>query len=122
MTKKSVYISIASMIVMVLLFYLFVFSYVVPNAAKISIPYAWRNIPLMQDSSVAHAYFGEASTTQKTNGLTESWQKGTKDQQYTLSVHYSETSHLAVSYKIEYHFKKWLVQKEYVLVEKDNRQ
>jgi hypothetical protein len=122
MTKKSVYISIASMLVMVLLFYFFVFSYVVPNAAKISIPYAWRTIPLMQDSSVAHAYFGEASSTQKTNGLTESWQKGTKDQKYTLSVHYSETSQLAVSYKIEYHFKKWLIQKEYVLVEKDNRQ
>lgn len=122
MKKKSVFISIASMLVMVLLFYFFVFNYVVPNAAKISIPYAWRNIPLMQDSSVAHAYFGDPSFSQKVNGLTESWQKGTKDQEYTLFIHYSEISQLAVSYKIEYHFKKWLIQKKYVLVEKDNRQ
>lgn len=121
MTKKSVYISIASMLVMVLLFYFFVFNYVVPNAAKISIPYAWRNIPLKQDSSVAHAYFGEVNSSQKTNGITETWQKGIKNQEYTLSIHYSETSKLAVSYKIEYHFKKWLIQKNYLLVEKDIR-
>jgi hypothetical protein len=106
---------------MVLLFYFFVFNYLVPNAAKISIPYNWRNIPLMQDSAVVHSYLGDISSSQKANGLTENWKKGIKDQEYTLSIHYSETSNLAVSYQIHYHFNKWLIQKDYQLVEKDNQ-
>ncbi len=121
MTKKSIYISITSLFVMLFFFYFFVFNYVVPNAAKISIPYGWRNIPMMQDSVVVHAYLGDISKEEKNNGLTEFWVKGIKDQEYTLSIHYSQTSKLAVSYRIDYHFKKWFIQKDYLLVEKDNR-
>lgn len=93
----------------------------VPNAAKLSIPYTWRNMPLMQDSTTVHAYLGDPTKQQDKNGLTESWEKGIKDQKYQLNIQYSETSKLAVSYQIEYHFKKWLIQKDYVLVIKDNR-
>jgi len=106
------------MLLMVLLFYFFVFNYVVPNAAKISIPYAWRNIPLMQDTAVVHGYLGEASSTEKTIPLTEHWQKGIKDQQYNLTIQYSQTSGLAINYTIHYKFKKWLVEKEYLLEER----
>ena len=110
------------MLLMVMLFYVFVFNYVVPNAAKLSIPYTWRNIPLTQDSSTVHAYLGDPTKQQVQNGLTESWEKGIKDQKYQLNIQYSTNSKLAVSYQIEYHFNKWLIQKDYVLETKDNRQ
>lgn len=121
MSKKTVFISVTCMLLTALIFYFFVFKYVVPNAAKLSIPYTWRNMPLMQDSSVVHAYLGEPTNANENKSLTESWLKGTKDQQYLLTIQYSETSKLAVSYRIEYHFKKWLIQNEYVLETKDNR-
>ena len=121
MSKKTVFISVTCMLLTALIFYVFVFKYVVPNAAKLSIPYTWRNMPLMQDSSIVHAYLGEPTNSNENKSLTESWLKGTKDQQYLLTVQYSETSKLAVSYRIEYHFKKWLIQNEYVLETKDNR-
>jgi hypothetical protein len=119
---KSIFVSIASMLLMVLLFYIFVFKYVVPNAAKLSIPYTWRNMPMMQDTSIVHAYLGDPNFLAHDRGLDESWSKGTKDQQYQLHIHYSETSKLAVSYRIDYHFEKWNIKKDYVLEAKDNQQ
>lgn len=107
------------MLAMVVLFYIFVFNYIVPNAAKISIPYAWRNIPLMQDSSVVNNYLGEPEIDNKKNTLTESWFKGIKNQQYKLTVQYSNTSNLAIAYKIEYHFEKWSLNKNYLIEEKE---
>ena len=67
MSLKSILISIGAMLILIGLFYVFVFIYVVPNAAKFSIPYAWRNIPMMQDSSVVNSYLGETKmdTTNK---------------------------------------------------------
>jgi hypothetical protein len=119
MSKKTFFISIAAMLTMVALFYIFVFNYVVPNAAKISIPYTWRNMPMMQDSSVVNNYLGEAKITPNMNGLQESWLKGVKNQQYQLTVRFSNTSNLAVAYKIEYHFEKWYLQKDYILEQKE---
>lgn len=122
MSKKTILVSIGSMLLMTLLFYVFVFKYVVPNAAKLSIPYTWRNMPLMQDSSIVHSYLGDPSLLIDQKSLDESWVKGTKEQQYQLHIHYSESSKLAVSYRINYHFEKWYIKKDYVLEEKDNRQ
>jgi hypothetical protein len=119
MTPKKVFISILSMLAMVLIFYFFVFNYIVPNAAKISIPYTWRNMPLMQDTSVVNNYLGEPAMDKKNKNLTESWFKGIKNQQYKLTVQFSATSNLAVAYKIEYHFEKWFLQKNYLLEEKE---
>jgi hypothetical protein len=76
----------------------------------------------MQDSSTVHAYLGDPIKVQDPKGPTESWEKGIKDQKYQLNIQYSEVSRLAVSYQIEFHFKKWLIQKDYVLEAKDNRQ
>lgn len=122
MSKRSILISIGAMLCMVLLFYVFVFNYVVPNAAKLSIPYIWRNMPLMQDSSTVHAYLGDPSKQQLNKEFKESWEKGIKDQKYQLNIQYSAMSKLTVSYQIEYHFKKWWIQKDYVLETKDTRQ
>ena len=119
MSKKTLFTSLFSMLIMFLLFYLFVFNYVVPNAAKISIPYSWRNMPLMQDSSVVNNYLGDPTIEVKGNTLNESWYKGIKNQQYKLTVLFSTTSNLAIAYKIEYHFEKWYFQKNYLLEEKE---
>lgn len=118
MSKKTLFTSLFSMLIMFFLFYLFVFNYVVPNAAKISIPYSWRNMPLMQDSSVVNNYLGDPTIEVKGNTLNESWYKGIKNQQYKLTVQFSTTSNLAIAYKIEYHFEKWYIQKNYLLEEK----
>ncbi len=107
------------MFTMVIFFYVFVFSYVVPNAAKISIPYTWRNLPLMQDTSVVNTYLGAPKKEMKNNALVESWMKGINNQQYLLSIQFSTISHLAIAYKIEYHFEKWHLTKEYILEEKE---
>jgi hypothetical protein len=119
MSKKTFFISIVSMLTMVIFFYVFVFNYVVPNAAKISIPYTWRNLPLMQDTSVVNIYLGTPFKEIKNNVLEESWFKGINNQQYQLSIQFSTTSNLAVSYKIKYHFEKWHLQKDYILEEKE---
>ena len=118
MSKKTVFISIGAMLLLLCLFYVFVFTYVVPNAAKISIPYSWRNIPMMQDSSVVNNYLGEGKIDITNKQLEESWLKGIKNQQYKLTIHFSEESKLVVGYKIEYHFEKWYFKKDYLLEEK----
>ena len=118
MSKKTVLISIATMLLLLCLFYVFVFNYIVPNAAKISIPYSWRNIPMMQDSSVVNNYLGEGKIDITNKQLEESWVKGIKNQQYKLTIHFSEESKLVVGYKIEYHFEKWYFKKDYLLEEK----
>ena len=119
MSKKTVFISIGAMLLLLCLFYVFVFTYVVPNAAKISIPYAWRNIPMLQDSSVVNNYLGDAKMDTTNKHLEESWLKGIKNQQYKLTIHFSEASKLVVGYKIEYHFEKWYFKKDYLLEEKE---
>lgn len=121
MSKKTVFITIGSMLIMVLLFYVFVFNYVVPNAAKLSIPYAWRNLPIMQDSSVVNNYLGTSKMDTKNNVIEESWVKGINNQQYQLTIQFSPSSNLAVAYKIEYHFEKWHLKKDYLLEEKEFR-
>jgi hypothetical protein len=75
----------------------------------------------MQDSSTVHAYLGDPIKQQNIMELNESWEKGIRDQKYQLTIQYSANSKLAVSYQIEYHFKKWLIQKDYVLEAKDNK-
>lgn len=117
-SKKTYLISFGSMLLMVFLFYLFVFNYIVPNAAKISIPYAWRNIPLQQDTTVVNNYFGEPITEKKSQELEEYWVKGIKNQEYKLIMQFSSRSNLAIGYKIEYHFRKWFLQRDYILEEK----
>jgi hypothetical protein len=118
MSIKTVSISIGTMLLLLCLFYVFVFIYVVPNAAKISIPYSWRNIPMMQDSSVVNNYLGEAKMDTTNKQLEESWLKGIKNQKYKLTIQFSEASNLVVGYKIEYHFEKWYFKKDYLLEEK----
>ncbi len=121
MSLKSIFISIGIMLMLVAFFYVFVFIYVVPNAAKFSIPYAWRNIPMMQDSSVVNNYLGEAKMDTTNKQLDESWLKGIKNKQYKLTIHFSELSKLVVAYKIEYHFEKWYFKMDYLLEEKEIR-
>ena len=117
MSRKTLYISFAAMLAMVFLFFFFVFIYVVPSAARVSIPYAWRNLPLKQDSSVVNNYLGEPATIVNQNALTETWYRGIKNQQYTLTIQFSSVSKLAIAYKIEYHFEKWKIQKNYLIEE-----
>jgi hypothetical protein len=119
MSLKSILISIGAMLILIGLFYVFVFIYVVPNAAKFSIPYAWRNIPMMQDSSVVNSYLGETKMDTTNKQSEEFWLKGIKNQQYKLTIHFSELSKLVVAYKIEYHFEKWNFKKDYLLEEKE---
>ncbi len=121
MSRKTAYISVIIMLLTAFLFYLFVFNLVIPKAAIISIPYTWRNVPLMQDSATVHAYLGDPTQQSKNKEISESWEKGIKSQKYQLNIQYSATSNLAIAYQINYHFKKWFIQKDYVLEVKDNR-
>ena len=73
---------------------------------------------MMQDSSVVNNYLGEAKRDTVNKQLDETWLKGIKNQQYKLTIHFSEESKLVVGYKIEYHFEKWYFKKDYLLEEK----
>jgi hypothetical protein len=76
-------------------------------------------MPLMQDTIVVNNYLGEPKTETKNSVLEESWFKGIKNQQYRLTIQFSTNSKLAVAYKIEYHFEKWGLKKDYLLEDRE---
>ncbi len=102
-------------LLVLLSFYLLAFVWIIPKTASLAIPGKWRLIPLHQSKITAIDYFGnpfDSGINQSKSFL--SWKAGSKDQLYTLRLHY-ESDTLAAGYDIRYHYKKWFVVKDYLI-------
>ncbi len=93
--------------------YLFIFEWVVPKTAAITIPQKWRIIPLRQTKDIVHDYLGESLPQFKT-AETEVWANGSKGKMYFLHIHYMADT-VATSYAIRYQFSSWFGARNYLV-------
>jgi hypothetical protein len=110
--RKAIYILLASFIFAICI-YLFVFEWVVPKTAAITIPQKWRMIPLRQAKDIVHDYFGEPLPQYNTSE-SEVWANGSKGKIYFLRIHYLADT-VAISYSIHYQFSNWFSSRNYLV-------
>lgn len=91
--------------------YGFVFSYIVPNVAALTVPQKWKRVPLRQKKEVVHNYLGENFT--EGPGM-EVWAYGSKGKMYRLFIFYSSDT-VSIAYSIHYAYDKLMVTKDYLV-------
>jgi len=95
--------------------YAFLFGWVVPKTASITIPRKWQMIPLRQTKDIVHDYLGEplpGKTSPDSAG--EVWANGSKGKMYYLRIYYISDT-IAVGYTIHYQYKNWLMSRSYLI-------
>lgn len=92
--------------------YAFIFEWIVPKSATLTMPRKWKRIPFREHRSTAHDYFG---TPVHSTGNMDEWGNGIDRKQYVLRVYYSSIDSSVVSYSIHYRYKSWLVSKDYLM-------
>lgn len=90
----------------------FIFDFMVPKTAMLSLPFKWRRIPLRQNKETVRAYFGEPQPSQ--HPIQDEWLQGVNDKQYVLKMYYVHDT-VAASYSIHYRFNKWFSSREYLI-------
>lgn len=95
--------------------YWLLFGLVVPKTASLTLPRKWWNLPLRQPRSVVHDYLGEPNQRiNQHDSSYEEWTSGEKTKKYFLRMDYKSDT-VTVSYSIHYHYKNWLVTKDYLI-------
>lgn len=95
--------------------YLLLFNLVVPKTAYLTLPTKWWRIPLGQPRSIVHDYLGEPIARQnQADSTLEEWVSGSKGKKYRLRLYYY-TDTAVVNYSIHYHYKNWLVERDYLI-------
>jgi hypothetical protein len=92
-------------------FYSFVYFFVIPKAAVVSIPHKWRNVGVGLKRSEYVFYIGrpdEDSTVAKTNS--DIWIMREENYTFQLQLHYTADS-IADNAKITYTFSNYLFRK-----------
>lgn len=92
--------------------YAFIFDWIVPRSATLTMPRRWKRIPFREPRATALSYFG---TPVRTVGTMDEWGNGIDRKQYILRVYYSAVDSIVVSYSIHYGYKSWLVTKDYLM-------
>ncbi len=112
MRKGSIILSILLLFAIVL--YLFIFSWLIPNTAALSLPHKWRTIPVKQSKMIARNYFGESfiNDSTATSGK-EVWSAGGKGRMYLLRLDYTDS--VVTGYSIRYAFSNAVISKNYLL-------
>lgn len=104
-----------SMVVILGGLYAFLFNWVVPKTASLTIPRKWQMIPLRETKNIVQDYLGEPVSREKTfDSNREEWVNGSKGKMYYLHVYYSMDT-IAISYTIHYEYKNWLLARSYLL-------
>ncbi|MCW3088343.1 MAG: hypothetical protein JWQ78_1729 [Sediminibacterium sp.] len=107
----------AAVIVILLLIlwgmYAWIFSWVVPKMAAVTVPHKWNRVPLQQSREIAHGYFGEPSLANKDSTI-EQWADGSKGKMYFLRIYYAPDT-TAMAFSIHYRFHNALASKDYLL-------
>ena len=95
--------------------YLLLFNLVVPKTSYLTLPQKWWRIPLRQPRAIVHDYLGEPVPRQnRADSTLEEWVSGSKDKKYRLSLYYYSDT-VVVNYSIHYHYKNWLVERDYLI-------
>ena len=95
--------------------YAFLFGWLVPKTAFLTIPRKWQMIPLRQTKEIVHDYLGEPGAEKNPHNSTgEEWANGNKRKMYFLRIYYVSDT-MAVSYSIHYQYKNWLVSRRYLI-------
>ncbi len=91
--------------------YAFIFNWIVPKSATLTMPRKWKRIPFRQPAETAHGYFG---TPARTVGNMEEWTGGITDRRYYLRIYYGSDS-TVIAYSVYYSYKSRLVSKDYLM-------
>jgi hypothetical protein len=93
--------------------YAFLFSWVVPKMAAVTVPHKWTMIPLRESKLIVHGYFGEPVTA-NTDSTMEEWANGSKGKMYFLRIYYAADT-VAIAYSIHYRYKNKLASRDYLV-------
>jgi hypothetical protein len=103
------------LIIVLIAFYFFVFSWAIPKSALLSLPVKWRLLPVQQSNQVAHAYLGNFYQRDSIkNNVSETWLQGTKGKMYVLKLWYGMDT-IVTGYSIHYQFKNVMANRDYLL-------
>lgn len=105
---------IGSLLIISLLLYWLIFSWVVPKTAAWTTPQKWRMLPLRQPKTIVHDYLGEPIPDRNPQDSTyEEWAAGSKGKRYFLRIAYADS--VAVGYSIRYNYSNWLADRSYLV-------
>ena len=110
--KKFILVLITVMLLMAGM-YFFIFEWVVPKTAQLTVPGRWSMLPLRQTKDIVHNYLGEPITQNNATGYDE-WAGGSKGKMYFLKIYYVSDT-IAAGYSIHYRYKNFLVSKDYLI-------
>ena len=110
--KKSTLVMVAVMFVVAGM-YFFIFEWVVPKTASLTVPGKWNMLPLRQTKEIVHNYLGEPITQKNAAGYDE-WAGGSKGKMYFLKIYYVSDT-IAAGYSIHYQYKNFLISKDYLV-------
>ena len=104
-----------SLLLISLLLYGLIFSWVVPKTAAWTTPQKWRMLPLRQSKSIVHDYLGEPIPARNPQDSTyEEWVSGSNGKRYFLRIDYAADT-IAVGYSIRYQYANWLANRNYLI-------
>ncbi len=119
MHKKWLYI--IPVLLLTTAIYFFVFSWLIPKTAMLTIPAIWNRIPLQQSKLIVHDYLGAPALKDSSiKGVTEEWHMGSKDKMYILKINYG-TDTAAIGYSIYYAFSNKIISHKYLLEDVSTR-
>ena len=109
--------SLATISLLVILWgiYAFLFGWVVPKTASLSVPRKWNMIPLGQSKNIVHGYLGEPAVVNELKyPRYEQWVNGSKRKLYLLRIYYASDT-LAEAYTIHYQYKNYQESRNYLI-------
>lgn len=111
---RRTWLFLIALLILVLGSYLFIFSWLIPRAAMLTLPLKWRNIPLRQSKTIARAYFGEpAKKDSSAINISDQWNAGSIGKAYQLRIDYTDTA--VTGYSIHYLYSNGLIKKNYLI-------
>ncbi len=111
---RKFFLTLAIILIIAIPFYLFVFGWLVPKSAMLTIPYKWRMIPLRQSKAVVIGYLGNPVLQDSSAAQPhDEWHDGSEGKAYLLRIDYHDTT--AITYSIHYIYKGSLISKDYLI-------
>jgi hypothetical protein len=91
----------------------FLFGWVVPKTASLTVPRRWNNLPLRQPRTLVRDYLGEPSVPTK-DSMIDQWADGSRGKMYFLRIYYAMDS-VAVTFSIHYQYKNKIASRDYLI-------
>ncbi len=116
MKKNRQWITITGfLLVVLLLLYWLIFSWVVPKTAGWTTPPRWRMLPLRQSKTIVHGYLGDPIPARNPKDSSyEEWTAGSKGKTYILRIDFASDT-IAAGFSIRYHYENRFVERDYLI-------